>query len=693
MRQNKKRFSITAVIAFIFIFTVICASFSVSAKAEPPYQGYYYDKWGDARPAPNGYAPVKSLTAREIGIPNFGTVNDMASDNEGFIYILDSDNNVIYRLDSELRLNKKITLTDNGNAVDFGGANGMTVSEYDGQRRLYIADTMHERVLIADENGSIIKEIYKPKTDLISSDQTFAPIKLCVAEDGSIYALCQQMYDGAVLINSDGKFLGFFGSNKVEMSASVLSDFFWKNLLGEKLREKFSRYVPREYTNMTIDSKGFVYTTTLVTSSSSTQIRRLNWKSNNILESTSFGDSDNSYGTNKFIDIVSMRDGLFAALDTNRGRIFIYADDGTAVTVFGGKGAQNGTFQIPVAIEAVNDDIYVYDQSTKKITVFSPTEYGENLLAATRLFLKGNYEDAEPLWKNVLKENNGYEKAYISIGRNLVEKKQYEKAMSYFKAGGSKSDYSDAKQQVRSINMRKWFPLYALAAVGVLAAFFVLLKNKRASVSDYEIKNDSFASKLKYALFHPNKGAAELACKCPAMNIATPIIMLMMFAVSVMKYQFTGFIFNGNEPGKMDILSLFVTDIGLFIIAVIANWLVITMAEGKGKLFEIGNVLAFSLIPAIAAEIIKILLSNILVENETMLLQIVSIIGYGWSVILLLSALAKVHDFTFGRNIAMTVITVVAMLIILVLLLLFYSIVKQIELFIISILTELKTML
>lgn len=684
---------ICTVIAVVTVFIALCGALTVSATTDAPYQGYYYDQWGDARPAPNGYLPSKSVDAAKIGVPNFGTVNDLASDTSGRFYLLDSDKSTIYQMDSELNHIKTITANKDGEKMDFSGSNGFTVSQNGGVLKIYIADTNHKRVLVIDENGNLLREIGRPETDLLSEDQVFIPIKVVITEDDSIFILCQQMYDGAIMLNSDGEFLGFFGSNKVEVSASLLSDYFWKNLLGEKLRAKFSNYVPREYTNMIIDRKGFVYTTTLVTADSSTQIRRLNWKSNNILSSESFGDVGNSWGTNKFIDIATMADGLFAALDTNRGRIFVYGEDGDCVTIFGGLGTQDGTFRTPVAIEAIGDAIYVYDQSTQRITKFSPTDYGKTLLGATRLFLQGDYEKSEPLWQEVLRQNNGYEKAYISIGRNLMEKEEYSKALSYFKAGGASSDYSDAFEQIRSVHMRKWFPLYSVIFVFIICAVLFALRDKGSYKSDNQSDPTTFRGKISYALFHPNKGIKRLVSGNMAMNIATPVILLISFLTLILQYQFTGFIFNKNEPGKMDIVAMFIGVIGIFAIVVVSNWLVITMADGKGKLLEIANVVSFALIPILGAELIKIALSNVLISGEAMFLTVISIIGYAWGAALLILGLTKIHQFTIMRNIVMLFLTVIAICIILVLIILCFSIEQQIEMFFTSVINETKLIL
>ena len=144
------------------------------------------------------------------------------------------------------------------------------------------------------------------------------------------------------------------------------------------------------------------------------------------------------------------------------------------------------------------------------------------------------------------------------------------------------------------------------------------------------------------------------------------------------------------EIEKMDIISIFITVAGMFCVAAVSNWLVITMADGKGKFNEIVNVMAFSLVPVLASQAVNIVLSNILVSGEGMFISVVSIIGWGWGAVILMAGLCKIHAFSFGRNIIMSALTVVAALIVLILVLLSFSIATQIQMFFESVMGELK---
>lgn len=55
-------------------------------------------------------------------------------------------------------------------------------------------------------------------------------------------------------------------------------------------------------------------------------------------------------------------DGIYASIDTEKGRVFVYDSEGNMIYCFGGIGTQNGTFYSPSAIEFVGDKLLVTDR-------------------------------------------------------------------------------------------------------------------------------------------------------------------------------------------------------------------------------------------------------------------------------------------------------------------------------------------
>ena len=71
-------------------------------------------------------------------------------------------------------------------------------------------------------------------------------------------------------------------------------------------------------------------------------------------------------------------------------------------------------------------------------------------------------------------------------------------------------------------------------------------------------------------------------------------------------------------------------------------------------------------------------------------MQAIEIIGTGWTLILLFSAIKSVHQYSFGKTVFAIILTICAMLIMLVLLVLFMSLIQQIFIFASTIYTELS---
>ena len=71
-------------------------------------------------------------------------------------------------------------------------------------------------------------------------------------------------------------------------------------------------------------------------------------------------------------------------------------------------------------------------------------------------------------------------------------------------------------------------------------------------------------------------------------------------------------------------------------------------------------------------------------------MQIIKLIGVGWTVILLFSAIKSVHQYSFGKTVLAIVLTIGAMLIMLFLLVLLMSLIQQIFIFISTVYTELS---
>lgn len=670
-------------IACIALALTVLLLTPVSALSDTPYQGYIYDSYDKSNPAPVGYEPEKVVNQNVLGLQSIGRLYDMDFDDDGNLYVLDSDNSSIYILDVNMNLKSTLKLTKDGEQVSFAKAQGIFIHRTGEDKRIYIADTENGRVLVSDSEGNVIHVFTRPKTALIPDSTEFRPTKVVVSDEDTVYILCQHVYAGILMLNSYGEFLGFCGSNKIEMTASVLFDYMWKKLLSENMKTTQTRYVPVEYSGLDIDEEGYLLACSVSGTDKSESIRRLNAKGNNIFPLTTFGDLETAeVGENvvstTFTDVTGIGGGVFAALDLALGRVFVYDTDGSFLLSFGTLGNQVGTFKTPVAIASYNDYVYVLDQATNSITMFTVNDYGKTVLKASRSYLKGLYNESIDLWESVLVQNGAFETAYVSIGRSLINLEDYKGAMEYFKRGQSRIDYSRAFQEYRTRLISEWFDVIAVVVIVLAVGLFIFFKfrKKKKIGYDYEVP-DGFFRRLLLSLAHPMRDMMAFVNNTKGSALIAPFVAALWFFEKVFTYQMRGFIFNTNDPAKMDIRLLFIGSVGLFVLFILSNWLICTMFSLSGKLTQIATVTSLAILPYIIANIFNSILSNFLTEEEGMFLTIISVLAIAWGVIIMFVGLSKIHEANIFLTFILVAATLLGIFVIVFLVLVFFSLWQQ----------------
>ncbi len=195
---------------------------------------------------------------------------------------------------------------------------------------------------------------------------------------------------------------------------------------------------------------------------------------------------------------------------------------------------------------------------------------------------------------------------------------------------------------------------------------------------------------VKHSITHPAEGFEDMRWKkAGSLKIAFAIVLL-LFLAQIADGRLYGFQFGISYDKTFNIIPYIVNSIVLFGAWVVGNWAVCTLLDGEGTMKNICIYSAYALIPYIAQIFINVLLSHILIQDEAVFMQAIRIIGVGWSVILLFSAIKSVHQYSFGKTVFAIILTIVAMLIMLFLLVLFMSLIQQVYIFISTIYTEIS---
>lgn len=484
----------------LMVFTMVLAS-AVTVLADVPYYSYNYSFEGRKSDSPAGYLPEKVITGQDVGAAHFKNPNDIFVDVYGNIYVVDTDNKRIVVMDKDFNLIRIIDTFTNpdGTPYDMFMPMGIFVTP-DGE--YYIANrdridpntgSVHKdggEVVVCDENGVISKTFAKPVTPYLDKNRTFQPKKVVVDSQDVIYALSDNINEGIVSVDQENTFLGFFGSERVSMTAAQLADYYWRKwFLNDIQINQLISFQPTEYSNMYIDDKDFVYTSNAYEELSNSQIKRLNPNGTNVLGSIKFGDlketrdADDKVVKQSFIDITADDDGFFFCLDKNVGRIYVYNQDSELLMIFGDIGTKVGTFRNPIAIENIDGKILVLDKEKQNITVFKLTTYGEALRDGVKKYQKGLYQEALAPWEKVRDMNANFEHAYTGIGKaemllaSITKEEQeskalYQSAMNNFKLAKDRDNYSESKKELRTITLRENFTLIVI----LIVVLYIVLK-------------------------------------------------------------------------------------------------------------------------------------------------------------------------------------------------------------------------
>ena len=195
---------------------------------------------------------------------------------------------------------------------------------------------------------------------------------------------------------------------------------------------------------------------------------------------------------------------------------------------------------------------------------------------------------------------------------------------------------------------------------------------------------------VKHVIFHPFEGFEDLRWKKQgSMGIAFAIVCL-LFVQQIAYSRLYGFQYYSDYDKIFNIVPYIFKSFILFGTWVVANWAMCTLFDGEGSMKNIFINSAYALVPYITGYLIGTVMSHFLIRDEYVFIQAVEIIGLCWSFVLFISGIKAVHQFSFGKTIALILLTLVAMLAILFLLVLLLTLFQQVLIFIMSIYTELS---
>ena len=195
---------------------------------------------------------------------------------------------------------------------------------------------------------------------------------------------------------------------------------------------------------------------------------------------------------------------------------------------------------------------------------------------------------------------------------------------------------------------------------------------------------------VKHAITHPVEGFEDMRWKkSGSLKIAFGIVLL-LFLSEIAYGRLYGFQFYAPNDKLFNIVPYIVKTIVLFAAWVVGNWSVCTLLDGEGTMRNICVYSAYALVPYIAQTFICVVLSHFLIRDEYVFLEVIHVIGVGWSVILIFSAIRSVHQYSAGKTVLAIALTIAAMFVMLALAVLVLALVQNVAVFISTVYAEIS---
>ncbi len=685
---------------------------SSAGTAEVPYESYtYWEDYGAGDKVAVYNKPVYSvgapITAESLGLPLFEGLMDIVADEKDYLYILDTNGDVVI-LNDKYELVKKIdafiyhgesvtiegseatTVVNDGDTLEITAATGLFVKN----DTIYIADPKGERVIVSDLNGDVSYLLTRPVSHLIPSDFLYMPQKIAVDSKDYTYVSCDGSYYGALVYSPEMEFLGFYGANTVANSVlDVLSSLVTRLFQNDAKREASMLSLPYQFIDMVVGPDDFIYTATGKTgakSTSSGQVSVMNPGGKNILKKEQYNFSDMSfapynkvYCSSNVVSIAVDDEGFFYIVDAAYGRAFMYDKECNLITVFGGAlGAnagivqQNGITRVPRTIEVKGTDVLVCDGFKNQIHVYELTEYGALVRDAQIMTLQDEFEGALDMWEEVIQQDQNCQLAYRGLAKAYYSLGENEQAAEYARLGADRETYASAFLKIRTAWLEDYFVYLFIGVILLVAGLFVFLHFKKKRGWKL-IKNERISVMLD-SVMHPIEAFRLVKEKGMGSVTLSSVLLLIFYILSAVQDMGKGFAFNYFNSAEYNSLYVLLSTVGLVLLWVVSNWLVSVLLGGIGRIKEIFIVTCYSLQPLIISSAISLVLTHVLTPGEYVFVELLQTFFLLYAAFMLIMGIMKVHDFEFGRFLGTTALSIVAMLIIVFLVFLFIMLAQQV---------------
>jgi len=196
---------------------------------------------------------------------------------------------------------------------------------------------------------------------------------------------------------------------------------------------------------------------------------------------------------------------------------------------------------------------------------------------------------------------------------------------------------------------------------------------------------------LKYSIYvstHPLDGFWDLTHEKRGSIAAANIIVFAAVVVEILRLTLTSFQFVKINMESFNAIIVLMRILLPIFLWTVANWSLTTLMDGKGRMGDIYMAISYALLPSVIINIIMIILSQVLTFDEGAVYWFLSGLSVLWTGMLILTGMMMVHDYSVGKTILSSVLTVVGMGVMVFIFVIFFSLVSDAVAYFVSLYKE-----
>ena len=357
-------------------------------------------------------------------------------------------------------------------------------------------------------------------------------------------------------------------------------------------------------------------------------------------------------------------------VDRMYGRIYEYDERGNNLFAFGTRGTGYGQLSYPVSIETdYRGRVYILNKTTGNITVFTPTDFADIIHEANVLYSEGKYQESKVIWEQVIEKSNYYTLALINIGNILMRENENDAAIEYFYEAENATYASEAFEEIRSDFLREHFSTIIIVVVVLLLVWVVWVSIKKARRRKYGPPKEkhnvftvirNFFKRVTGIMRHPIDGFEGIRYENQGSYGDMFIVMILYALITVASNYAVSFIFRDGMPlDVIEPVSIFFYSFLPWIVICIVNYGVTTIMYGEGRFRDVIIGGAYCHGPMLLLMLPVTLLTHLFTLNEGSIYNLMNMLIYIWTVLLVYFCIKGVHGFHPVKAFVVFILTIV----------------------------------